>query len=149
MITLVPKYGKIGDGFSRREQAEAAFHAGRRTDGTQSAASWLMDLVSLRKLISLCGFCARKFNPRRHQYRRWYVPDHTGNTSGYATSGQCDACKSKLIGTGVSFVAEETYSLVCIDPIQARREARMRARAAWTIPRVSRRAREAAARRIA
>lgn len=147
-VALVPKYHKLGSGFSRREQAEAMIHGGRRTDGTQSAATWLADLADLRKLIMLCGFCAPRFNPARHRYRRWYVPDHTGTTSGYAVSGQCDGCKSRLIGTGVSFVPEEDYRLICIDPLDARRQARQRARAAWAIPRATRRALVATARRL-
>lgn len=127
---LVPRGVKLGEGFSRSEQREALFHQGRRTDGTQSAATWITDLTDLRKLITLCGFCAGQFNPKRHGYRRWHVPDLVGATNGYAVSGQCDACKTKLVANGQSFVAEETYALVCIDPLQARREARQRARAA-------------------
>ena len=132
---LIPRGAKLGQGFTPAEQREAAFHPGRRTDGTQSAATWIADLTDARKLITLCGFCARHFNPKKHGFRRWYVPDHTGATSGYAVSGQCDGCKTKLIANGVSFLPEEHYALVCIDPITARREARQRARAArpeWT-----------------
>lgn len=135
-VILVPKYTKLGEGFSRSEQREANFHPGRRTDGSQTAASWLADLSDLRKLITLCGFCATKFNPRRNGYRRWYAPDHTGNTSGHTVSGVCDACKSPLVANGVAFIAAETYNLVCIDPVDARRQARMKARAAWTQPRL-------------
>lgn len=131
-LVAVPQHAKLGEGFSRRAQIEAdAFHPGRRTNGSQSAASWLADLTDLRKLITLCGFCATKFNPKKHGYRRFYVPDHTGITDGYACSGVCDACRSRLIATGVAFVAEESYRLLCVDPIEERRRARLRARAAW------------------
>ena len=150
---LIPKYRALGQGFSARERRQARYHAGRRVDGTQSAATWIVNLTDLRKLITLCGFCARKFNPKRHGYRRFYVPDQTGLTNGYACSGVCDACKARLVATGVAFIAEETYAQVCVDPVEQRRRARMTARAAatvWTtIHRMqdSRRSTEAAARK--
>ena len=141
MITgLVPQGPKLGEGFSRRAQAEAMFHPGRRTDGTQSAATWLTDLADLRKFINLCGFCARRFDMKAHRYRRFYVPDPVGITNGYATSGQCDGCKSRLTANGVGFIAEETYHLTCVDPVDERRQARLRARTAWAGVAIQRRA---------
>ena len=136
VVTIVPKYHRIGEGFSRREQIAALEHPGRRTDGTQTAAAWLSDLTDLRKMVLLCTYCRPKFNPRRARYRRFYAPDFTGKTDGFVHNGQCDGCKQQtalLPGGGTSFVAEETYSLVCIDPMDARRKARAAAgaRTAW------------------
>lgn len=137
LVLAVPKYAKLGEGFSRREQIAALEHPGRRTDGTQSAATWLADLTDLRKALTLCAaYCAPKFNPRRHGYRRFYMPDLTGKTDGYTSNGQCDGCKQHTAlrpGGGRTFIAEETYRLVCVDPLDARREARARAGAqtAW------------------
>ena len=129
-------------------------HPGRRADGTQSAASWVMDLVSTRKTLLFCAICASKFNPRRHGYRKMYVPDPTGVTDGYVANGRCDACKQMTVNTGGgrAFVHEETYRLTCIDPVTARHEARAKARlaaSAWHfINKGSRRPVEAVARRI-
>lgn len=135
MIPLIPKYSKLGEGFSRKEKAQADEHPGRRTDGSQSAASWIVDLVSLRKTILLCSFCRPKFNPRKHNYRKLYIPDPTGHTDGYAANGLCDSCKQRTenCGGGTAFVHEEIYSLTCIDPVVARRNARAHAKAhsAW------------------
>lgn len=133
MIVTVPKYAKLGQGFSKVEQAAALEHPGRRTDGTQSAATWLGDLSSLKKLIILCSFCRPKFNPRKNGYRRFYVHDITGATDGHAANGRCDACKQPTVnsGGGTAFVHEATYDLVCVDPVEQRRKARMRSAAAW------------------
>jgi hypothetical protein len=63
-----------------------------------------------------------------------YSPDHTGKTNGYQANGQCDGCKVQTINTpggGTAFIAEEIYNLVNIDPVEARRQARINARAAW------------------
>jgi hypothetical protein len=133
-IVLVPKYHRIGEGFSKPEQVAALEHPGRRTNGSQSAASWVGDLKDLKKVILLCSWCRGKFNPRANGYRRFYVPDATGSTDGYASNGKCDACKQMTINTpggGTAFVSEDTYNLVCTDPVDARRKARMRARSAW------------------
>ena len=135
-IVIVPKYSKVGQGFSVKEKMEGWEHPGRRTDGSQSAASWIIDeLVTRKATVILCSFCRPKFNPRRHNYRKFYVPDSTGMTDGYQTNGKCDACKQMTVncGGGTAFVHEETYNLVCVDPIDARRQARAKARAlsAW------------------
>lgn len=135
-VVLVPKYHRIGEGFSRREQLQALEHNGRRTDGTQSPAAWVTDLTALRKSILLCTSCRTNFNPRRHGYRKFYSPDWTGKTDGYMHNGKCDACKQNtalLPGGGTSFIPEETYRLLCIDPLDARRKARAAARSqtAW------------------
>ena len=152
VLTAVPKYAKLGEGFSGREVLASYEHPGRRTDGTQSAATWMTDLTSLRKVILLCTYCRAQFNPRRHGYRKFYTPDLAGATDGYMHNGRCDACKQEtamIPGGGTSFVPEETYRLVCLDPLDARRKARAAARAlgAWgriTRERATRRAPEAA-----
>lgn len=120
-----------------RRRMQAMEHPGRRTDGRQSAASWIVDLLDLKKLIILCSFCRVKFNPRKHHYRKLYRPDHSAKTDGFATNGRCDGCKEMTAncGGGVAFVHEETYRLICIDPVEARRAARAKARMAiplWT-----------------
>lgn len=124
---LIPKHAALGQGFSRRERALALEHPGRRTDGRQSAASWIADLTDLRKLILLCSFCQGKFNPRRHGYRVFYTPDPTSKTDGYVSNGICDACKARteLSGGGRAYIAEDTYRLTCVDPLDARRQARL------------------------
>ena len=130
-VVAVPKHGKLGAGFSRRERFEGDFlHPGRRTDGRQSAATWITSLSDMQKVILLCAWCAPKFNPRKHGYRRFYSPDLTGHTSGYVANGMCDACKTQTAlspGGGTSFISEATYSQACQDPADARR----RARQAW------------------
>ena len=85
----------------------------------------------LRHPVLLCSFCRIKFNPKRHQYRRYYSPDHTGTTSGYEVNGQCDACKEQTVnmGKGVMFVAEEVYPQICIDPNAAKRRWRAKQKA--------------------
>lgn len=115
-----------------RDRLKALEHPGRRTTGAQSAASWVLDLSDLKKVILLCGICRTKFNPRKHRYRRFYVPDPTSKTDGYRHNGVCDACKQRTenCGGGTAFVHESTYALVCIDPAEARRKARLRWRGA-------------------
>ena len=129
---LIPKRGAtLGAGYTRRERFEGDWlHPGRRTNGTQSAASWVGDCADRRKLILLCSWCAPKFNPRKARYRRLYASDPSGMTSGYVANGQCFGCKQNTAlspGGGTAYVSEETYSTVCLDPADARR----RARAAW------------------
>ena len=150
-VVLVPKYARLGQGFSRAAQARSAEHPGRRTDGTQSAASWLSDLTDAQKTILLCTWCAPKFNPRRHGYRRYYSPDLTSKTDGYTVNGLCDACKGSTVlsGGGRAYIPEAFYAQVCVNPIHARRAARARAgqTSAWarlTSLWGSRRSREAA-----
>ena len=136
LLIAVPKYARLGEGFTRREQIDALEHPGRRTDGTQTAAAWLSDLIELRKLILLCTYCRPKFNPRRHRYRKFYTPALVGGVDPYMTNGRCDGCKQNtalLPGGGTAFVSEETYRSVCLDPLDARRLARAAAGAqpAW------------------
>ena len=123
-IIVVPKYHRLGQGFTRAEKAKADEHPGRRVDGSQSPASWIADLVDTKKLILLCTFCRHNFNPRKHNYRKFYIPDNTGRSSGYEHEGMCDACKQQTGPTGTAFVHETTYAMSCIDPVTARRERR-------------------------
>lgn len=151
VLVAVPKYARLGEGFSGRERLKALEHPGRRTDGTQSAAHWITSLLDLRKSLILCTYCRAKFNPRRHGYRKFFAPDLAGTTDGYVHNGICDNCKQHtalLPGGGTSFIPEETYRLLCIDPLDARRKARAAARSltAWErITRASARARDACA----
>lgn len=128
MITIVPKYSKLGLGFSRKEKVLAMAHPGRRTDGKQSAATWVTDLTALRKVVILCSFCRGKFNPRRHGYRRIYTPDPTGKTDGYTVNGDCDACKgwTPNLGGGTAYTPDELYVKTHMDPAEARRARRAR-----------------------
>lgn len=136
---LIPRRGaKLGEGYTKREKLASIMHPGRQTDpkhGYQSAVSFISDLLSLRKLIILCSFCRVKFNPRRFGYRRMYVPDFSGKTDGYQVNGQCDSCKGMTpnLGGGTAYVAEETYSQICVDPVTQRRNARAAAKelTAW------------------
>jgi len=143
LVVAVPKYHRIGEGFSPREKLQALEHPGRRTNGTQSAATWITSLTDLRKSIILCAaFCAPKFNPRRHGYRKLYMPDMAGATDGYTHNGRCDNCKQStalLPGGGRTFVPDEVYRLTCIDPLDARRKARAASRALTAWQRIQRR----------
>lgn len=132
---IVPAHAKLGQGFTKQQVADSLEHPGRRTDGSQSAAHWVMNLTDLGKLIILCSFCRAKFNPRKHGYRKFYMADPSMKTDGYAANGKCDACKQPTVncGGGTAYVAEQTYQTVCIDPVDQRRLARQRARAASTI----------------
>lgn len=142
-LNIVPKYKKLGEGFTREEIFWSQVHPGRRTDGSQPRAGWLDDLVQLKKCIILCSYCRVNFNPRKHHYRKFYCADITGITDGTATNGRCDSCKEMTVncGGGTSFVHEETYNLVCRDPMDARRRAKAQARAvsAWQMIQKTRR----------
>lgn len=133
LIVLVPKYFRLGQGFSRLEQRQAMVHGGRRADGTQSAATWITSLVDTRKLVIVCASCKPKFDRDRHhyRYRRFYSADPTARSDGTLVSGQCDDCRQRMIG-GAAYVAEESYALVCTEPAEARRLARWKARASLT-----------------
>lgn len=130
MIAIIPKYAKLGEGFSKKELLDANLHPGRRTktNGYQSPASWISDLTSLKKIIILCSFCQHKFNPRKNRYRKMnlLIEDRAAFTSN--VNGVCDACKQKTfnMGGGAAYVHEEYYNQVCTDPAVARRRARER-----------------------
>ena len=126
-IVIVPKYARLGQGFSQAERIKSYEHPGRRTlaRGYQSPASWISDLADARNGILLCEFCIPHFNPRKNRYRKRFVPDQTFSTRGMAAAGKCDACKQETV-RGTFLVAEELHDLVSMDPSEARRLARHR-----------------------
>ena len=138
-IVIVSKYHRLGEGFSKKEIAKSFEHPGRRTNphGYQSPASWISDLVALKKLIILCSICRQHFNPRKNGYRRAYIPDSSGKTSGFEVNGKCAGCKQETadVGGGTGFTPEETYNLLYVDPVQARRDARAtwKAQSVWSV----------------
>ena len=130
-IIVVPKYHRLGEGFSKQEKLKAREHKGRQTNpkrGYLSPAGWITELADSRHAILLCSWCRQKFNPRRNKYRRRYVPDPTGKTSGYMANGVCDGCneRTERMGGGTIFVAEEYWLQVGIDPAEAKRRWKQR-----------------------
>lgn len=131
-IVVVPKYARIGEGFSTVEKLEAAEHPGRRTDparGYQSPSEWITQLMDLRKPVILCDFCRPKFDPKKARYRRFWCPDSNGQ-NGYLARGRCDDCKGDTYGKGAVFISEESYPQVCNEPGIGRRSIRARVRSA-------------------
>lgn len=139
MIPLIPRHEKLGEGFSKKEILKSNIHPGRNPNAGQTAASWIVDLMSLRKPVLLCNYvCRSKFDHKHHNYRRYFSPDRSGITDGFCVNGRCDACKQETMnmGGGVMFIPEETYHLNCIDPVKARRRARQAwrgAKTAWSM----------------
>ena len=131
MIGIVSKYARLGEGFSKQEQIQAAEHPGRRTNaarGYQSASAWVTGLIDLRKPVILCGFCSPKFDPKYSRYRRFFCLDSNGQ-NGYTTNGKCDDCKvdtRNTPGQGTMFIPEEPSSQICLEPGPARRSVRAR-----------------------
>jgi hypothetical protein len=130
-VLAVPKHGALGQGFTRSQRFEGDWlHPGRRTNGTQSAATWVTSLSDRRKVILLCGWCRPKFNARTNRYRPMFVPNLASAADPYVSNGLCAACKTQTAltpGGGRAYVSEETYAQVCVEPEDARR----RARQAW------------------
>ena len=136
MEAFVPRGASLGKGFTDAEKtAGMEIHPDHRASKGKSAASWITDLLSLRKVLILCPFCRVKFNPRHYSYRRVFVPDATGKTDGYSVNGDCDGCgifTANVGGGGTAFQAEEDYLKTHIDPTVARRQARAGAKALGT-----------------
>ena len=135
MIPLVPRHARLGEGFSKPDILKSKIHPGRNSRAGQTAASWIVDLVSLRKPVILCTFCRGKFDASYYNYRRYFSPSHSARNDGFRVNGKCDACKQHTANTpggGVMFIPEETYHLNCIDPSEARRRARQAWRGAGT-----------------
>ncbi|MAH45610.1 hypothetical protein CMI37_07260 [Candidatus Pacearchaeota archaeon] len=132
ITAAVPKYHRLGEGFNKREHLKAMEHSGRRTKahGYQSAASWITEKTDGRKGILLCKWCDHKFNPKRNKYRKRFVPDPSGVTSGFMANGMCNDCKQPTVncGGGTFYVAEELWAKVSMDPAEARRRWRQRQR---------------------
>lgn len=56
------------------------------------AGSWLADLVSLKKAITLCRGCMNKFDHNAHHYTpRTITPSHPMVVS------DCDGCRAKYV----------------------------------------------------
>jgi hypothetical protein len=131
-MIIVPKHHKLGEGFSRREILDSQEHPGRqnnaRRSGYQTNATWITQLIDLKKPVILCGFCRPKFDPKAHRYRRFFCLDSNGQ-NGFITDGRCDDCKqdTRLTpGRGTMFIPEEHYPQLCHEPGVARRSVRAR-----------------------
>ena len=101
MEIAVPKYGKLGSGFSARERNKADEDPGRPWN--RPAGGWISDLAGAKKFIMLCPFCLPKFNPRKNGYESWRRHIYS--------VGKCDGCKNldtRLMG----FINEEFHSTV-------------------------------------
>jgi hypothetical protein len=132
MEAFIPRGQKLGEGFSKSEKLAAqAIHPQHSASKGQSRIGWLDSLLSLKKVVILCSWCRSKFNPRKANYRRVYVPDYTGKTDGYTVNGDCDYCGAftAVAGGGTAYQPEELYFLTHQDPTEARR--RSRANAGW------------------
>jgi len=115
-IVIVPKYSKLGQGFSQKEIQKSYEHPGRQTNpskGYQTPAAWLDDLGELKKLVLLCDNCAHKWNPKRYGYRLLWMPG-----AGTRSNGWCDSCKEFALnnGGGRAWVTEESYPEICAEP---------------------------------
>ena len=96
-LIAVPKYAKLGEGFSPREILKSTEDSGRPWD--RVAGGWISDLVALQKFIMLCPFCLPKFNPKRHGYEVWRL--------NISSIGKCDGCKN--ISTYLQGFIPEAY----------------------------------------
>lgn len=83
-LIAVPKYAKLGRGFSRAEKQKANEDPGRPWN--RVAGGWIGDLAALQKFIQLCPFCLGKFNPRKSGYEVWRVDTYN--------VGKCDGCNT-------------------------------------------------------
>jgi len=83
MEIVVPKYSKLGQGFSKKEIISSYEDPGRPWN--RPAGGWIGDLTELRKFILLCPYCSPKFNPRQNQYEVWRAK--------IESIGKCDGCK--------------------------------------------------------
>ena len=142
MEAFIPRGAKLGEGFTKAEKvmAEEVTPQHKASKG-QSRAGWISDLLALRRIIILCSYCRAKFNPRKVNYRRVFVPDTTGKSDGYTVNGHCDGCASWTpnVGGGTAFQPEEDYLATHIDPTIARRHARASAKELGTWEFVNRR----------
>lgn len=84
--------------FSKRE-ITAAQEAPGRTPG-RTAGSWVHDLCSLRKVVTLCPLCTHKFNPGRLGYRK--------EKEFPFVQAKCDGCDTFDVKCAAYFF-EETY----------------------------------------
>lgn len=133
---FIPRGQKLGEGYTKAErfvgQEVKPLHGGKIAQGR---ASWLDDLIALRKVVILCTFCRAVFKPHKVGYRRVFIPDTSGKSDGYQVNGCCDWCKNEtanIPGGGTAFQPEELYKATTIDPSQARRSARAAAKSLRT-----------------
>lgn len=73
------------------------------------AGGWIADMIGAQKSIAICGFCERKWWPRRHEYRR--------SDPRYFVNDACDGCRTRT--TCKLFVHESVYLQVA-DPVRRR-----------------------------
>lgn len=68
---------------------------------------WVADLVALRRAVTLCDFCAPKFNPRRNGYEVW--------RKNLRANGRCDGCNTMTFrptGAMVMYIHESLHDTV-------------------------------------
>lgn len=99
-LIAVPKYGRLGEGFSRAEQRVASEAKGR--PWTRPPGGWVTDLVAKRAMVMLCPFHVSKFNPRTHQYEVWRQQ---------VSIGKCDDCGT-LSPQIRAFIHQSTHDAV-------------------------------------
>lgn len=80
-------FGIIRSKWTKRDLMKASEAPGkpiRRVTG-----GWIADMVALRKCLTLCWACERKFDAKRNGYRKldFVAPGHRTAT------GTCDGCK--------------------------------------------------------
>lgn len=83
-----------------KQEITAAMEAPKKTVG-RTAGSWVHDLCSLRKVITLCSFCQHKFNPGRLHYKR--------EKEFPIVMANCDGC-SVFDPRCAAYFYEETYT---------------------------------------
>jgi hypothetical protein len=83
------------------------------------AGGWVLDGVALRKCITLCDDCDRKFNPKKLNYELWRRD--FGATGPYVVS-DCWGCSKKWLKCK-AFIHESTHDAVG-DYHQTRRRGR-------------------------
>ena len=97
----VPKYAKLGQGFTKAEKLKADEDRGRPWN--RVAGGWISDLASLQKFVMLCPFCAPKFNPRPNGYEVWRRDTQS--------IGKCDGCNQ--VSTYLrGYISEAYHDLV-------------------------------------
>ena len=87
---------------TRRERLGIAKAPGRPTTGRTPPAAWIDSLASLRKCITLCWKCARKFDTASHGYQG---PVRIGTT--LEATSRCDGCKEDYANCTVYLPIED------------------------------------------
>lgn len=74
----------------KRSPAEHLVAIGSRGRAVgRMAGGWVADLAALNKCITLCDFCAAKFNPKAHGYVARRVVPYLSYVI-----GDCDGCRT-------------------------------------------------------